>query len=115
MENRRRHPRHEVQVDGKLILANGSRTLDCVILDISEGGARVSVGVLMDLPKNVYLWQPAADAVFECEVRWREAKYVGLRFVDTCGRQKRRALLAACVPPERHVGRIARWLAQSKS
>lgn len=109
MDNRRAHPRHAVHVDGKLILAEGARTLDCVILDISEGGARVSVAVAMDLPPKVYLWQPAIDTVFDCEVCWREAKYVGLRFVDTCGRQKRRALLEVCIPDQ--PGRIARWFA----
>lgn len=114
MENRRAHPRHAAHLDGKLILANGARTLDCVILEISEGGARVSVGVEMDLPEKVYLWQSAIDTVFDCEVRWREAKYAGLRFVDTCGRQKRRALLAMCAPAGQHNGRIARWLDQKE-
>lgn len=110
MENRRAHTRHPVHIDGKLILANGARTLDCVILDISEGGARVSVGVQMDLPQKVYLWHPSIDTVFDCEVCWREIKFVGLRFVDTCGRQKRRALLKVCVPAQEHKGHILRWL-----
>jgi len=111
MDNRRAHPRHAVHLDGKLLLAEGARTLDCVILDMSEGGARVSVGVEMDLPKKVYLWQRSMGSVFDCEVRWREASYVGLHFVDTCGRRKRQALLKAAQPPKDHAGRIARWLA----
>ena len=109
MENRRSDPRHEVRIPGKLILAEGARTLDCLILDMSKGGARVSVGVQMDLPEKVYLWQSAADAVFDCEVRWRESKYVGLRFVDTCGRRKRKALLGVADPAKKHAGRISRW------
>jgi len=113
MDNRRSHPRHEVRIPGKLILADGARTLDCLILDVSESGARVSVGVEMDLPEKVYLWQSAADTVFDCEVRWREAKYVGLRFVDTCGRQKRKALLGVADPPRKYTGRISRWFAQA--
>lgn len=110
MENRRAHPRREVRIDGKLILAEGARTLDCVILDLSEGGARVSVSVEMDLPEKVYLWQSDTDTVFDCEVRWREARYIGLRFVDTCGRQKRRRLLRVAKPAEAAAGRISRWL-----
>lgn len=114
MENRRAHPRHAVHLEGKLILAEGARALDCTILDISEAGARVSVGVAMDLPEKVYLWQPSADSVFDCEVRWREAKYVGLHFVDTCGRQKRQALLRTAQPRESYVGHISRWLSSKE-
>jgi hypothetical protein len=46
--------------------------------------------------------------VLECEVRWQEQTEVGLRFIDSCGRQLRKVLLKATQSQPK--GRISRWL-----
>lgn len=111
-DDRRAHQRHGVQIDGKLIFADGRCAFDCVIIDVSEGGARVCLALEVDVPSRVYLWQTKTGAVLECEVRWREHKVVGLRFIDSCGRQLRRALIKACQPVP---SRISRWMDSSRS
>jgi hypothetical protein len=112
MQDRREHQRHAVEIDGKLIFADGRCAFDCVIIELSEGGARVRLSVEVDLPRKVYFWQMKTGSVLDCEVRWQEHKLVGLRFIDSCGRHLRKALIKACQPSQ---GRISRWIEGSRS
>jgi hypothetical protein len=113
MQDRRVHPRFDVEIDGRLIVPGDSRLHDCTILDLSEGGARITLTAARDLPTTVYLWEKRSGTVFECEVRWRGEHSAGLRFVDTCGRRTRDRLLAHGTPaPVR--SRIERWLGDQR-
>jgi hypothetical protein len=111
MQEKREFPRYDVEIEGRLIFADGSCVLDCVIIDISESGARIKTALDVTAPPRVYLWQAKTATVFECEVRWQERKLIGLLFVDICGRQMRKSLIEACFP-EHHKSRVARWLGQ---
>lgn len=109
MQEKRAFPRHDVEIEGRLIFADGACVLECVIIDISEDGARVKTALDVQAPERVYLWQAKTATVFDCEVRWQEHKLVGLSFVDICGRQMRRTLIEACSPAH-HKSRVSRWL-----
>jgi hypothetical protein len=111
MQEKRAFPRYDVEIEGRLIFADGSFVLDCMIMDISESGARIKTALDVAAPPRVYLWQAKTATVFECEVRWQERKLIGLLFVDICGRQMRKSLIEACFP-EHHKSRVARWLGQ---
>ena len=93
MENRREFTRYEVHIAGKLIWQDGLAACDCTIRDMSEGGARVDLDQSMDLPNDVTLFEARTGNLFECEVRWQKDTLIVLRFVDVCGRAKRRALI----------------------
>ena len=108
MRDQRTAPRREVAIPGRLILADGSATLECLIVDVSEGGARVRTELCLVLPEQVYLWRGDTADLFDCEVRWQLAKDAGLYIVDSCGRQLRQALIGA--PPVEHISRVARWM-----
>ncbi|MFM9846583.1 MAG: PilZ domain-containing protein [Hyphomicrobiaceae bacterium] len=109
MQEKRAFPRYDVEIEGRLIFADGACVLDCVIIDISESGARIKTALDVVAPHRVYLWQAKTAMVFECEVRWQERKLIGLLFVDICGRQMRKSLIEACFP-EHHKSRVERWL-----
>jgi hypothetical protein len=111
MQEKREFPRYDVEIEGRLIFADGTCVLDCVIIDISESGARIKTALDVVAPHRVYLWQAKTAMVFECEVRWQERKLIGLLFVDICGRQMRRSLIEACFPGQPK-SRVARWLGQ---
>jgi hypothetical protein len=113
MQEKRAYPRFDVEIEGRLIFADGSCVLDCVIVDISESGARIKAALDVTAPPRAYLWQAKTATVFECEVRWQERKLIGLVFVDICGRQMRKSLIEACFP-EHHKSRVARWLGQEE-
>lgn len=78
----RNHQRQAVCVEAKLLSPDMSRCIDCVIRDISEGGALVSVRSETAAPPRVYLWQPTAEAMVECEVRWNKFNLIGLKFLE---------------------------------
>jgi len=109
MREKRAFPRHDVEIEGRLVFADGTCMLDCTIIDISEGGARIKTTLDVRAPARAYLWQAKTATVFDCEVRWQEHKLIGLHFVDICGRQMRRTLMEACSPAH-HKSRVSRWL-----
>lgn len=78
----RAHQRHVVAVEAKLLSPDMSRCIDCVIRDISEGGALVTVRGEAVVPARVYLWQATAEAMVECEVRWNKLNLIGLKFLE---------------------------------
>lgn len=114
MLNNRAFPRHQVRINGKILSPDGSHTVDCVVKDISEGGALVNVPPNMMLPSRVYLWQAETGTLFECDVRWRKLDLVGLHFIDIASRSKVRALIDRCssgaprqTSPSRAFGSVA--------
>ena len=92
--------RQAVCVEAKLLSPDMSRCIDCVIRDISEGGSLVSVRGETAAPPRVYLWQPTAEAMVECEVRWNKLNLIGLKFLEEGAQAK---LLSPqsrrCLPP----------------
>jgi hypothetical protein len=94
----RTSPRHQVKIEGKIMSPDMSCFFDCVIKDLSEGGAQVWTPGTSALPTRVYLWQDRTKTLFECEVRWRKLNLMGLRFLDASYRAKARALLEDAVP-----------------
>ena len=92
MTDRRAFPRHRVHINGKIILMDGPCYVDCVIRDISEDGAHVTMQLPMQLPVSVYLWEAQTRMIYVCSVQWRRQTMVGLRFTDRGGRAMRRVL-----------------------
>ena len=88
-----------------------SITLECLIVDVSDAGARVRTELALILPEKVYLWRSDTADLFDCEVRWQLAKEAGLSIVDSCGRQMRRALIGTPAADEHH-SRVARWIGE---
>ncbi|HXF53134.1 MAG TPA: PilZ domain-containing protein [Hyphomicrobiaceae bacterium] len=91
---RRKFPRYELRLNGRILSPDMSYGVECAIRDMSETGALVSTEAPERLPSRVYLWQPQTGSLFECEVRWQKFdKLFGLRFIDICGRSQRRMLI----------------------
>jgi hypothetical protein len=57
-------------------------SLDCVIWDISDGGARLAIALpLADLPRHFILNLFRDESVQRhCEVVWMDKRFVGVRF-----------------------------------
>jgi hypothetical protein len=101
------YTRHQVKIDGKIMSPDLSCFSDCVIKDISEGGAMVTTPTAVALPDRVYLYQERTKTVFECEVRWRKLNLIGLRFIDATARAKSRAIISDAKPV---AGILHAWL-----
>jgi hypothetical protein len=90
--------RQAVCVEAKLVAPDMSRCVDCVIRDISEGGALVTVRGEAAVPARVYLWQATAEAMVECEVRWNKLNLIGLKFLEEGAQAKLRVVTETQTP-----------------
>jgi hypothetical protein len=79
--NDRKHKRKAVLMEALLHLPGSSAPRQCRIIDISQGGARLSVDPT-PLPKTFTLLLSANGAVRRvCVLRWRRDREVGVEFV----------------------------------
>lgn len=72
-------PRKRVLKGAKLVF-NGT-VVDCVVLNITERGARVSMGAPMPLPAEATL-HLSGGAVYRGRQRWRRGQDAGFEFAD---------------------------------
>ncbi len=76
---------------GILAINNGFSTIDCVICDLSTGGARVKLLAPVDMPLNrVSLVVTESGEKFAAEKRWQNGQDLGLQFLDQQGRSLNR-------------------------
>ncbi len=81
-----RPPRARTYLAGKLVYSGeqftpeGAFTLDCTIRDISEGGAKVTLGTLLPLPLDLYLIVVKRCVAYRAKVVWLNAPTRGLKF-----------------------------------
>ena len=60
----------------------GAVTVECVVRNISDTGAKLDVSEGVALPSSFELVIPQKDVVHRCELRWRRAGEAGVAFVD---------------------------------
>jgi hypothetical protein len=80
-EERRRFDRQRVLRRGRIVFRRGHGAIDCVLLDISPGGARLRAPGLLAVPERFEL---RLDDGFshQVEVRFRTAEFAGVQFLD---------------------------------
>jgi hypothetical protein len=82
--DRRRYPRMELGLKGSMAFGPCVPRRRCVITDISEGGARLHIGFLLDPPDRFGLSLLQADTFHrECGLVWRSQLEIGIKFIDT--------------------------------
>ena len=91
--DRRAFSRTQIRKNGKILFMDQPCFVECIIRNISEDGALLSMLVSVPLPQAILLWEQRTGALYECDVRWRKDHMVGVHFIDVCGRATRRALL----------------------
>lgn len=74
-----RDPRLPAFKFGAIYLETGKR-LDCMILDLSGSGARISLGGAVNLPETVRLSIPQHALRVDATVRWQQGTEAGLSF-----------------------------------
>lgn len=100
MQNRRAHPRYGVRIDGRLMSADMSFSVNVIITNLSEDGATIMALAPVDtIPERAYLWQARTQTLFECDVQWRrKPRVIGVYFTEGCNRTSVHNLLEATVP-----------------
>ena len=81
MSDQRRFHRAHVLRRARIVFRRGYSAIDCVVLDLSAGGARLKVGAWLALPDRFEL-RMENGAIRDAEVRYRALETTGIRFVD---------------------------------
>jgi hypothetical protein len=90
---RRKHQRFQFNRVGKFYTENGALPRECLIIDISEEGARIVVPDAA-VPNQFNLLISGDRATREhCEVAWRLGDEVGVRFIGDRLKQQREDLI----------------------
>lgn len=76
---RRGLDRRKMLGSGVISFAGGNCAMDCIVLDLSEGGARIRPADILTCPDEFQLATKQGGRVV-CEVVWRRNDIVGVRF-----------------------------------
>ena len=83
LQDRRTTPRRSVNSAAKMRFDGGLPARDCVVMDISEGGARLLAAEGAEVPEEfVLLLEADAEAGCRCRVVWRLDNEIGAEFVE---------------------------------
>jgi hypothetical protein len=81
MQKRRRFERTKVLKAAKIIFGHCEPLIDCVVFDLSTGGACIQVANPAAIPDEVELTFDAARTLRACRVAWRSESRIGVAFV----------------------------------
>ena len=82
--DRRIATRLEVNQSAKALVPNAPEAVSCVIVDISDTGAKISVtDENCFLPKKMKLYIADKHIIADCEQMWRRGRDIGLAFTST--------------------------------
>ena len=81
---------------GVVSYGDGYLTVECLVRDMSNGGAKLKLVNGVPVPNRFQLLVPSDGISVDCEVRWRESNQLGITFVGdiTVGPQSNRQIVA---------------------
>jgi hypothetical protein len=92
MNERRRLARHKTFITGRIYFNNRLSSMDCIVRDITDRGARLEASESVALPDAFELHLPNKDEHFFARVEWRKANHLGVSWgVDQAARQRSEA------------------------
>lgn len=80
MQERRKVTRSRVLKGAKIIIGSAS-TIDCVVRNVTNSGARIQIANTVDLPETLDLTLDAGFTIRPCRVAWRSVNETGLQFI----------------------------------
>jgi PilZ domain len=80
MEERRKHPRTEIDQPG--YVSSGGSVMSCMVRNISPEGAAIDVENPAFVPPRFRLVIARDGSVYECRIAWIQQNRIGLSFVD---------------------------------
>ena len=82
MEERRKHPRTEI--DEPAYVSSGGSVMRCIVRNTSPEGAAIEVENPAFVPQRFRLVMANdSSVVHECRIAWIQKNRIGLTFVDT--------------------------------
>ena len=72
-------PRRNTMIEARIAFDGGRGRVDCIIRNLSEGGAKLEVASVKSIPNSFDLIAPG-HRPHACRVAWRALKEVGVEF-----------------------------------
>ncbi len=95
---------------GRILFNKGASSMDCLIRDMSETGARLELSETSTLPEVFDLYIPQKDETFRATLRWRRDGGVGIAFADQA--KPAAAAPEAASTPDASIGVLLRRIAE---
>ena len=76
----RRSTRKRTFLKGKILFNAGASSIDCLVRDLSDEGARIELSETSTLPEVFDLHIPQRDATYRSTLRWRHDGLIGVTF-----------------------------------
>ena len=76
----RLQPRRNTNIVAAIVYDNGRTRLDCVIRNLSDGGAKLEFATVRGIPQSFELIVPGHRPQ-PCRVAWRALKELGVQFM----------------------------------
>jgi hypothetical protein len=80
MTERRRASRQKAFLQGRIFFSNRRTSIDCLIRDFSETGARLRFSSAVATPDIVELHIPSREESYRARIEWRTEEEVGVSF-----------------------------------
>ena len=78
MIERRALIRHKTFIKGRIYFNNRLSSMDCIVRDVTEKGARLQVSESVVLPDTFELYLPNKDEHFRAQAQWRKGDQLGV-------------------------------------
>lgn len=78
--DQRLSPRRNTMIIANIVFHGGQTLMNCVIRNLSDGGAKIEVPTVRGVPETFDLMVPGHRAQ-PCRVAWRALKELGVQFV----------------------------------
>ena len=79
--DRREFPREETNLRARVFYGQGmAHWADCMIADLSKGGARLQISSIYPLPPRFILLQLQGGVAYDVRTRWRRGDMTGVAF-----------------------------------
>src|SRR3954453_22488616 len=88
--NQRVAPRMRTLIAAKISFRNGQSTLDCLIRNLSDTGAKLIVSAAVTLPECFDLIVPQKSVTRRVRIVWRRGEAMGVRFDEGAPRSESR-------------------------
>jgi hypothetical protein len=82
VKERRQYPRQKSFLQGRIYFNNRRSSVDCLIRDYSERGARLKFSEAITVPEAIELYVPNRDEIYRARVEWRNGSEMGVSFSD---------------------------------
>jgi hypothetical protein len=80
MTERRTVSRQKAFLQGRIFFNNRRTSIDCLIRDITEHGAKLKFSSMIATPDVVELFIPNKDETYRAKVQWRSGDEIGVGF-----------------------------------